>query len=136
MLKITVLSRPGRSVVLMDSITKLTVEDEGQAVVSASHGGVSSGEFALQRPGAVVFFNDAGRGKEEAGIAALAMLDAKHIPAGAISHTSARIGDAQDHWDSGIISAVNESARVLGFAPDQPVSMALTEWAETGCVRG
>lgn len=39
--------RAGGSVVIMDSITKVTPADAGAIVVSASHGGASSGEFAL-----------------------------------------------------------------------------------------
>jgi hypothetical protein len=134
MLKTDVWTDAGRTVVIMDSITKVTAENKGQAIVSASHGGVSSGEFALQYPGAVVMFNDAGRGKEDAGVAALEMLDGAGVAAATIAHTSARIGDAQDHWDCGKISTVNSKARELGFAEGQTVSDALKEWAASGRV--
>jgi hypothetical protein len=134
MLKTTIHSDGGRSVVIMDSITKVTEEDRGQAIVSASHGGVSSGEFALQHPGSVVMFNDAGGGKEDAGIAALNMLEQAGIAAATIAHTSARIGDSRDHWDSGTISFVNPKARDLGFQPGQAVSEVLKQWAATGNV--
>lgn len=113
-------------VILMDSITKLTAEDKGAVVVSASHGGASSGEFALEVPLAAVFFNDAGIGKDDAGIAALDMLQKRGTAAGAVSHTSARIGDAQDMWDNGVISHVNEAAKRGGLAPGQSLRQALT----------
>lgn len=132
MLKAEVWTDAGRSVVIMDSITKATAENTGQAIVSASHGGVSSGEFALQHPGAVVMFNDAGRGKDDAGVAALDMLDKAGVAAATIAHTSARIGDSQDHWDSGRISFVNSKARKLGFQQGQAVSDALKQWTATG----
>lgn len=74
MLKREVAAGPGGRVLIIDSITKVDARDEGVIVVSASHGGVSSGEFALAVPLRAVFFNDAGVGKDEAGIAALAML--------------------------------------------------------------
>ena len=116
-------------VVIMDSITKVTPEDAGGLVVSASHGGASAGEVALEVPLNAVFFNDAGVGKDEAGIAALAMLQASGVAAGAVSHTSARIGDSQDMWDHGVVSHVNQCARALGVLPGQPLKEALTRLA-------
>jgi hypothetical protein len=125
MLKQEVERGPGGPIVIMDSITKVTPADAGAIVVSASHGGASSGEFALEVPLKAVFFNDAGVGKDDAGIAALAMLQAKHVAAGTVAHTSARIGDAQDMWESGVISHVNEAARKLGLSPGQSLRAAL-----------
>lgn len=116
MLKKEVENGSSGRVVIMDSITKVTPDDRGAVVVSASHGGVSSGEFALEVPLKVVFFNDAGVGKENAGITALDMLQARGIPAGTVAHTSARIGDAQDMWDNGVISHLNPAAQNLGLS--------------------
>ena len=73
-------------------------DDAGALGVSASHGGASSGEFALEVPLGVVFFNDAGVGKDRASIAALDMLEAKRVAAGADAHTSSRIGYSHDMW--------------------------------------
>lgn len=125
MLKKEVQRGPAGSILIMDSITKVTPEDIGAIVVSASHGGASSGEFALEVPLKAVFFNDAGVGKDNAGIAALTMLQARNVAAGTVAHTSARIGDAQDMWDFGVVSHVNEAARQLGLAPGQPLRTAL-----------
>lgn len=127
MLKSEIGSGVGGRVILMDSITKVTLEDEGAIVVSASHGGASSGEFALAVPLGGVFFNDAGVGKEKAGIVALDMLQTKGIPAGAVAHMSARIGDSQDMWDNGVISYVNAAARALGLAPGSKLRAALDD---------
>ncbi len=113
-------------VILMDSITKVSKEDEGQVVVSASHGGSSSGEFALEVPLKAVFFNDAGVGKENAGIAALHMLQERSVAGGTVSHLSARIGDSQDMWDHGVISHLNDAARALGLVENQRLDQALT----------
>ena len=118
--------RSGR-VIIMDSITQVTPADAGAIVVCASHGGSSSGEFALEVPLAAVFFNDAGVGKEDAGIAALVMLQAKDAAAGAVAHTSAKIGDSRDMWDNGVISYVNPAARELGLVPGANLRIALTE---------
>jgi hypothetical protein len=60
----------------MDTITEAGPDDAGEVVVSGSHGGTSSGSFALAAPLRLAVFNDAGVGKDEAGIAALAMLQA------------------------------------------------------------
>jgi uncharacterized protein YunC (DUF1805 family) len=113
-------------VIIMDSITKVTPEDEGCIVVSASHGGASSGEFALEVPLKLAFFNDAGVGKDDAGILALGMLQARGVAGGTVSHMSARIGDAQDMWDHGVLSHVNAAARALGLAPGDRLRDALT----------
>ena len=126
MLKKEVLRGPAGSIVIMDSITKVAPQDVGAIVVSGSHGGASSGEFALEVPLKAVFFNDAGVGKDNAGISALAMLQTRNVAAGTVAHTSGRIGDAQDMWDFGVVSHVNEAARQLGLAPGQPLRTALT----------
>lgn len=129
MLKKEVLRGRSARVLVMDSITKVSGEDSGQIVVSASHGGASSGEFALEVPLLAAFFNDAGIGKDDAGIAALAMLQQRAVAGGTVSHTSARIGDSQDMWDHGVVSHVNECARALGVLPGQPLKQALTRLA-------
>lgn len=129
MLKREVERGPGGAVILMDSITKVEPADRGAIVVSASHGGTSSGEFALEVPLRCVFFNDAGVGKDGAGIAALAMLQARAVAGGAVAHTSARIGDALDMWENGVISHLNAAALALGLRPGQPLREALTRVA-------
>lgn len=126
MLKKTVARGRNGRVVLVDSITQLAPEDAGAIVLSGSHGGVSSGEVAMQLALAAVFFNDAGVGKDGAGIAAIAMLQARGTPAGTVAHTSGRIGDAQDMWDHGVISHVNEAARSIGVLPGASVKAALS----------
>lgn len=131
MLKVEVARGPAGQILIMDSITKVAAEDRGAIVVSASHGGASSGEFALEVPLKAVFFNDAGVGKDDAGIAALAMLQAKNIAGGTVAHTSARIGDSQDMWDFGVISHVNDAARKLGLAPGQRLRDALPPLTRT-----
>lgn len=126
MLKKVVAEGPGGRVVVLDSITKVTREDSGSIAVSASHGGASSGEFALElAPLRMAVFNDAGVGKDGAGIAALAMLQARGVAAAAVSHTSARIGDSQDTWDHGVVSHANAVARELGVLPGSRLCEAL-----------
>jgi hypothetical protein len=125
MVKQEVARGPGGRVLIMGSITQVDAQDEGAWVVSASHGGVSSGEFALEVPLQGAFFNDAGVGKDEAGIAALAMLQARGVAAATVSHRSARIGDCLDTWEHGVVSHANASAQALGLLPGQPLSEGL-----------
>ena len=103
-------------VVLVDSITQLQAEDQDQIVVSGSHGGISVVGFTLRFPPRVIFFNDAGIGKDEAGIQALRALDQHQIAAATYSHVSARIGDAHDAWLHGAVSHTNRHAEEQGVA--------------------
>src|SRR5262245_24682466 len=79
---------PRGRVIVVDSITQLDGGDRGAIVVCGSHGGTSSAEFALQQPLTLVCFNDAGVGKDGAGIAALAILQARGVAAVAVTHDS------------------------------------------------
>jgi len=106
---------PHVRVILVDSITQVRAEDAGAIVVAASHGGRSSAEFAMTIPLAAIFFNDAGVGKDNAGIAALQVLQERAVPAATVAHTSARIGDALDMWQHGVLSHVNEEAARRGY---------------------
>lgn len=114
---------------LLDSITLVEPGDAGDIVVSASHGGRSSGEFALRVPLGAVFFNDAGVGKDGAGIAALAMLEERGVPAATYSHETARIGDSPDAWETGVVSHVNGPGRAAGVRPGEPVRDAVESLA-------
>ena len=108
----------------MDSISVVTAEDTGEVVVSASHGGVSSAEFALKYPLAAAFFNDAGFGKDEAGAAALSLLEDVGVSAATVSYMTARIGDCRDMWANGVVSRANGQATKRGVAPGQTVREA------------
>jgi len=111
-------------VIVVDSITQLDAGDCGAIVVAGSRGGSSSAEVALALPLRLVFFNDAGVGKDGAGIAALTMLQARGVAAAAVAHGSARIGDALDTWQHGVVSHVNDAAQALGVRVGQPVRQA------------
>jgi hypothetical protein len=126
MLKKEVANGKGGRVILMDSITKVTPDDNGAIIVCASHGGTSSGEFALEVPLKAVIFNDAGVGKDNAGIAALDMLQKRGVAGATVAHTSGRIGDSMDMWENGVLSHVNGVAKATGLAPGARVRDVLT----------
>lgn len=116
-----------RALFVVDSIAVAEPAMAGAVVVSGSHGGVSAARYVLAlpvRPHAV-FFNDAGIGKDQAGIVGLAMLDQAGVIAAACSSMSARIGDAADALDCGVISRVNELAIRAGLRGGQRVSDAV-----------
>ena len=58
-------------------------------------------------------------GKDRAGIVALDMLEARGTPGLAFSHGSARIGEAGDAWEHGVVSHVNAGATALGIKVGQ-----------------
>ena len=62
--------------VLLDSITEAGLQHRGAVLVSGSHAGASVVRYALAAQPLLVVFNDAGVGKDHAGIAALATLEA------------------------------------------------------------
>jgi hypothetical protein len=103
-----------RALRVIDSITQLTAADYGCVAVSGSHGGISSARYALAARPLLCVFNDAGVGKDEAGVAALAFLQSQDIAACTVAHTSARVGDALSTLNDGVISHVNAPAAVLG----------------------
>ena len=117
---------------LLDSIAHISNAHANAIVISGSHGGKSAAEFviALSQKPSCVFFNDAGGGKDNAGKVALEILQAHNIPCACYSHLSARIGDAQDGHDNGIVCAMNELAQQKGFELNMPVKVALQiDWA-------
>lgn len=110
---------------VVDSITELRPEDAGCLAVSGSHGGISAARYALAARPLLSVFNDAGVGKDNAGVAALPFLELHGLAACSVAHSSARIGDAQSTLADGIISHVNAQAAGLGLKPGQRCAEAL-----------
>ena len=116
-----------RALFLIDSITEITPAMSGAVIVSGSHGGRSVSVYALgiqPRPYAVLF-NDAGIGKDRAGIVALDHLETAGVICATYSHDSARIGEAKDGLEHGIVSAVNRQAMAIGIRANMPVAEAV-----------
>ncbi|MCP4714785.1 MAG: hypothetical protein GY868_06670 [Deltaproteobacteria bacterium] len=101
--------------VLMDSISYVTNDNRGDILISGSHGGTSSAKYALDCRAGAALFNDAGSGKNNAGIKGFKMLQQAGIIAVAVSHESAEIGNAADTYEHGIVSYVNECAQIAGL---------------------
>lgn len=99
---------------LVDSITKLDHQHRDAVVVSGSHGGIYAGYCAAKGHVRAVIQNDAGIGKDGAGISSLAFLDGIHLATAVTDSATCRIAQADDMWAYGIISHVNKTAAALG----------------------
>jgi hypothetical protein len=104
-------------ITLLDSVALINSSHAGTIVVTGSHGGRSAAGFVVDvdKKPIAVFFNDAGGGKDNAGKVGLDMLQAIGVPAACYSHISARIGDAQDGLDHGILTDANDLAKQAGI---------------------
>lgn len=115
-------------IVVADSISQVEIGHIGVVVVSGSHGGMVAGRAVKVKVGGA-FFNDAGVGKDGAGITRLPVLEQQGIPAATVAHTSARIGDGLDTFHSGLVSHANSLALAGGVALGQTVENAALSMA-------
>lgn len=113
------LNRHGLHIVCVDSVSLVTDDDTGQVVVSGSHGGIVHGQrsLAIRVAAAAAFYNDAGIGKDEAGVSRLPVLDERKIAAATVAAASARVGDGLSTYASGVLSRVNATAQAMGMTP-------------------
>ncbi len=115
------------AITLLDSVALIDSSHAGTIVVTGSHGGRSAAGFVVdvrEKPLAV-FFNDAGGGKDNAGKVGLDMLQAIGVAAACYSHMSARIGDAQDGLDNGVLTDLNDLAKQAEIKTEMEVSQAI-----------
>jgi hypothetical protein len=103
--------------ILAPTITVLSGNTSGSVIVTGSHGGLYAGHLVLAACARAAIFNDAGIGRDRAGIAALNLLQQHGKAAAAVAHTSARIGDTDDMMSCGIISTANDLAAACGVTP-------------------
>lgn len=102
----------GTKVIGCDSTSLVRPEDEGDIVVTASHGDLLKESPSWgNRPNVLAaIFNDAGSSDPTR----LADLDTRAIAGATVSAESARIGDARSTYNDGVISHINETARARG----------------------
>lgn len=101
-------------VLTADSITRIGAEAAGSVVINASHGGIYAAYLAAKLGVLAVVFNDAGVGRDEAGIAGLDYLARLGVPAATVGHDTARIGDGADMIERGVITHANPQAIAIG----------------------
>jgi uncharacterized protein YunC (DUF1805 family) len=115
----------GISLTVTDSITFLNKNNAGDIVVCGSHGGLSAGHYAQKHCVKAVFFNDAGIGKNNAGIKSLELLSNGEIIACTVSCMSAEIFNGQDTLENGIISVCNQLAKSRGIKETMSIKEAI-----------
>lgn len=112
-------------IAVRDSVTRIEGLN-GAVLVAGSHGGVYAGYAAAKGRMRAVILNDAGVGRDQAGVGALAWLQAIGFPAATVGHDTAALGDGAAMIATGVISHANPAARALGVIP----GMACAEAAE------
>jgi uncharacterized protein YunC (DUF1805 family) len=115
----------GVSITVTDSITFLNESNAGDIVVCGSHGGVSAGHYAQKHRIKAVFFNDAGIGKNSAGVKSLESLSDAGILACTVDCMSAEIFNGQDILDNGIITVCNQLAKSRNIKEKMTVKEAI-----------
>lgn len=115
----------GVIITVTDSITFLNENNSGDIVVCGSHGGVSAGDYAKKRGVKAVFFNDAGIGKNNAGIKSMESLENAGIVACTVDCLSAEIFNGQDILDNGIITVCNQLAKAKNIKVKMTVKEAI-----------
>jgi len=110
---------------ILDSVTHFPADARGRAAIAASHGGIYAAYLAAKAGVKAVILCDAGVGREQAGIGGLDWLDRLGVPAAAIGHRSARIGDGVDCAERGVITFSNKRATSFGVAPGMSAREAL-----------
>jgi len=114
------------AVIVAATVTRLPPAARGAVLLTGSHGGRYVGTVALAAGVRAAVFHDAGLGLDESGIASLPLFDSLGVPAAAIGHETARIGDAEDMLARGRLTRVNAAARALGVRPGMACADALS----------
>lgn len=105
----------GLELLLLDDLDGYEGTEHDTVLVTGAHGGLLNARRILRRPPRLVIFHDAGRGKDDSGIAGLELLEGFNVAAAAVAHSSARIGDASDVLEHGVIAVANSHAGELGL---------------------
>lgn len=113
------------AVIIAATVTKLPPSAQGAVLLTGSHGGHYVGCVALASGVRAGVFHDAGLGLDESGIASLQLFDQLGLPAAAVGHETARVGDAEDMLARGRLTRVNLAAKALGVRPGMATADAL-----------
>ncbi|MCW3804609.1 hypothetical protein [Plebeiibacterium marinum] len=115
----------GISITITDSITFLNQNNSGDIVVCGSHGGMSAGHYAQKHGVKAVFFNDAGIGKNKAGVKSLESLSQAGILACTADCMSAEIFNGMDVLENGILTVCNQLAKSRNIKESMTVKEAI-----------
>ena len=115
----------GGAIVCTDSIAFALPEDaERNVLCTAGHTGLSAVPYLLAARPRGFICSDGGRGRNDAGTAALAVVARQGLAGATVAAGTARLGDGLSTYLDGVISACNEPARACGVEPGQPAREA------------
>jgi hypothetical protein len=112
------------AVIVVPSVTKLPPETDGAVLIGGSHGAVYAAYLSAKAGARAAVHNDAGIGRDEAGVSGLAWAQTHGMAMAAVLSSSARIGDGEDMLRRGVISRANALARACGVVPGQSAAEA------------
>jgi len=114
----------GRQVVCTDSIAFGLSEDARNVLVTAGHTGRSALPYLRKvRPFGFIC-SDGGKGREDAGVAALQMVEGDGMAGATVDARLARMGDGLSSYRDGVISAANALALAAGIRVGMPAAQA------------
>ncbi len=116
--------------IIVDTTSDVHEGNANDVIMSGSHSGQNCGEHLSHNNIKGTIGNDAGIGKNDAGIAGMKILEEHGIPAAAVASLSAKIGNGTSTYEQGKISAANELARKLGITAGMTASEAADRMLE------
>ena len=119
-----------RKVVIADSVTAANDENWGDILVCGSHCGANVGQIAVAAKIGAMIGNDAGMGRNNAGISGFGICDEHGIPVASVASMSAMIGSGVSTYKEGVVSAVNVRAAVLGVLEGMSAEQAADRFLE------
>ncbi|MBA7626728.1 hypothetical protein ES703_34183 [subsurface metagenome] len=102
-------------IIIVDTTSDVHEGNDTDIIITGSHSGIPGGKYLFGLNIKGVIGNDAGMGKNNAGIAGMKILEEHGIPAAAVLGMSAHIGNGTSTYEQGKISATNELAKKLGI---------------------
>lgn len=104
----------GRLVVCADSIYFGLPEDNRNVLVTAGHFGISAMPYARRCKPFGFICSDGGKGRDEAGMAGMAVAAAEGIAGATVDGRMAKMGDGMSTYNDGIISGANSISLAAG----------------------
>jgi uncharacterized protein YunC (DUF1805 family) len=114
----------GRQVVVMDSIIFGTEADHRNVLVTAGHTGRSGARHIINVGPFGFVCSDGGRGRNDSGMAGLAITNDAGIAGATVDARLARMGDGMSTFEDGVISAANRLAEGCGVRVGMPAREA------------
>lgn len=123
-----------KGIKLYNSISYIKENDKNKFIISGSHGGLPSVKYAVEKKVFGAVFNDAGVGKNKAGISGLSVLTDNGILGITVDANTAEIGNAEDTYENGVVSFYNTIAEDFGVQTNMKIKdflRSLSNWEKT-----